>query len=132
MYGCVSADNVAILENGQYRSVRLAGEEPRLLIEVDARLEDDQLRLTCQRLTSLDQEAARAAAGLKIHIRDEAPLADLRSLIGGEAKGRNRIAIVSHLATGEVEIGLRETIALSPKFMGALRSVAGVAGVEEI
>jgi DNA polymerase-3 subunit alpha len=103
-----------------------------LLLELDAKLEDEQLRLTCQRISSLDQEAARAAAGIKIHIRDEAPISDLKSLIGREPRGKNRIAIVSEIGSREVEIGLKETITLSPKFMGALRSVAGVVEVEEI
>ena len=103
-----------------------------LLFEVDSRLEDEQLRLTCQRIASLDQEAAKAAAGVRIFIRDEAPIPALVQLVGKEAKGRNRISIVSHLGTREVEIGLRNTISLSPGFMGALRSVSGVVEVEEI
>jgi len=103
-----------------------------LLIEVDARLEDEQLRLTCQRIASLDQEAAKAAAGIRITIRDEGPLAELKGLIGAEARGRNRIAIVSQLGSREVEISLKETIAFSPKFLGSLRSVSGVVEVEEI
>jgi DNA polymerase-3 subunit alpha len=103
-----------------------------LLFEVDAKLEDEQLRLTCQRISSLDQEAAKAAAGLKIFIRDEAPIPILAQLVAGEPKGRNRIAIVSDIGRREVEIGLRQTIQITPKFMGALRSVAGVVDVEEI
>lgn len=103
-----------------------------LLFEVDARLEEEQLRLTCQRIASLDQEAAKAAAGLKIFIRDDAPIPTLVQLIAKEAKGRNRITIVSQLGTREVEVGLKNTISLSPGFMGALRSVSGVVDVEEI
>ena len=103
-----------------------------LLIEVDAKLEDEQLRLTCQRITSLDQEAAKAAAGLKIHIRDIDPINDLRNLISKEPRGRNRISIVSHIGSREVEIGLKDGIALGSKFMGALRTVSGVVEVEEI
>jgi DNA polymerase-3 subunit alpha len=103
-----------------------------LLLDVDARLEADQLRLTCQRIQSLDVEAARAAAGLRIHIRDHEPLAQLRTLIDGERKGKNRIAIVSHLGAREVEIGLKETIGLTPQFIGAVRALPGIADVEEI
>lgn len=103
-----------------------------LLFEVDARLEDEQLRLTCQRIASLDQEAARASAGVRIFIRDQAPIPTLAQLIAKEARGRNRVSIVSQLGTREVEVGLRNTITLSPGFMGALRSVSGVVDVEEI
>ncbi len=103
-----------------------------LLFEVDSRLEDEQLRLTCQRISSLDQEAARAAAGVRIFIRDEAPIPALVQLIAKEAKGRNRVSIVTQTEYREVELGLRNTISLSPGFMGALRSVSGVVEVEEI
>jgi DNA polymerase-3 subunit alpha len=103
-----------------------------LLLEVDARLEDEQLRLTCQKISSLDQESARAAAGLRITIRDEAPIPSLAELIGKEAKGRNRIIIVSQLGTREVEISLRHQVQLTPPFMGALRTIPGVVDVEEI
>ncbi|MCA1907573.1 MAG: DNA polymerase III subunit alpha, partial [Magnetospirillum sp.] len=103
-----------------------------LLFEVDSRLEDEQLRLTCQRISSLDQEAARAAAGVRIFIRDEAPIPALVQLINKEAKGRNRVSIVTQTESREVELGLRNTISLSPGFMGALRSVSGVVEVEEI
>ncbi|MGE5546560.1 MAG: DNA polymerase III subunit alpha [Solirubrobacterales bacterium] len=103
-----------------------------LLLEVDAKLEEEQLRLTCQRISSLDQEAARAAAGLKIFIRDDAPLKTLAQLIEAEPRGRNRIAVVSQIGSREVEIGLKQTIQLNPKFMGALRSVPGIVEVEEI
>jgi DNA polymerase-3 subunit alpha len=103
-----------------------------LLVEVDARLEDDQLRLTCQHISSLDQEAAKASAGVKIHIRDTHPIAPLQSLISSTPRGRNRIAIVSLLGSREVEVGLKDGVQLSPKFLSTLRSLPGVAEVEEI
>ncbi len=103
-----------------------------LLLDVEAKLEEEQIRLTCQRLASLDQEAAKAAAGIKIHLRDAAPIEPLRVLINGEARGRNRIAIIADLDDREVEIGLERTITLNAKFMAALRSVSGVVDVEEI
>ena len=103
-----------------------------LLLEVDAKLEEEQLRLTCQRIASLDQEAAKAAAGIRIILEDDSPVAQLKSLIEGEARGRNRIAIVARAGSREVELGLKGTIAITPKFMGALRSIPGIAEVEEI
>ncbi|MBC7906272.1 MAG: DNA polymerase III subunit alpha [Rhodospirillaceae bacterium] len=103
-----------------------------LLLEVDAKLEDEQLRLNGQRITSLEEEAARAAAGLKIFIRDEAPLPILAELVQKEAKGRNRITIVAQLGNREVELGVQRTIQINAGLMGALRSVAGVVEVEEI
>ncbi|RAU22499.1 DNA polymerase III subunit alpha [Paramagnetospirillum kuznetsovii] len=103
-----------------------------LLIEVDAKLEEDQLRMTCQRIASLDQESAKAAAGIRIVIDNEAPIRELQALINGEGRGRNLIRIVARAAGREVELGLKGSIAITPKFMSALRSISGIAEVEEI
>ena len=103
-----------------------------LLIDVDAKLEEEQLRLTCQKIASLDQEAAKAAAGIRVIIEEVSPLADLKSLIEAEGRGRNRIAIVARAGGREVELGLKSTITMTPKFMSALRSLPGIAEVEEI
>jgi DNA polymerase-3 subunit alpha len=103
-----------------------------LLLEVDAKLEDEQLRMTCQRIASLDQEAARAAAGLRIFVRDAEPLSTLAQLVEKEARGRNRILLVAQMEKREVEMAVQRTITISPGFMNALRSVAGVVEVEEI
>ncbi|CAA7623684.1 DNA polymerase III subunit alpha [Candidatus Terasakiella magnetica] len=104
-----------------------------LLLDVDAKLEDDQLRLTCQKILSLDQEAAKAAAGIRVVISDDSPLRDLKALIEAEGRGRNSIAIVARTGSREVELGLSaRKITMTPKFMSALRSIAGIAEVEEI
>ena len=103
-----------------------------LLVEVDAKIEDDQIRLMCQTVTSLDAEVAKAAAGLKIHIRDPQPLPALKTLFAGANKGRNRINIVSLLDNREVEVTLKETIQLSPHILSSLRSMPGIVDVEEI
>jgi DNA polymerase-3 subunit alpha len=103
-----------------------------LLLDVDAKLEDEQLRLTCQRISSLEHEAARAAAGLRITIRDDSPIRTLAGLIEKEPKGRNRITIIAQMDKREVELGIGRPIALSAGLMGAVRSVAGVVEVEEV
>ncbi len=103
-----------------------------LLLEVDAKLEEEQLRLTCQRLASLDQESAKAAAGIRVIIETPDPISELKALIEGEGRGRNRIAIVARAGGREVELGLKGAIAITPKFMNALRSISGIAEVEEI
>jgi DNA polymerase-3 subunit alpha len=102
-----------------------------LLLEVDAQLQDEQLRLTCQRISSLDQEAAKAAAGLRIVIVDDSPIKPLAQLIEAEAKGRNRITVVTRIGNREVEVGLRP-ITVTSRFIGALRTLPGIAEVEEI
>ena len=103
-----------------------------LLLEMDAKIEDDQVRLMCQHVTSLDAEVAKAAAGIKIHIRDAAPLTPLKSLIANAGKGRIQVIIVSKLDDREVEAELKEKIQMNSSFMSSLRSVPGIVEVEEI
>jgi DNA polymerase-3 subunit alpha len=103
-----------------------------LLLEMDAKIEDDQVRLMCQHVFSLDAEVAKAAAGIKISIRDPSPLPQLKSLIAGSAKGRIQVIIVSKLEDREVEAELKEKIQMNATFMSSLRSMPGIVEVEEI
>ena len=103
-----------------------------LLLSVDARLEEDQLKLTGQQIESLDQAAARAAAGLKIVIRDPSPLPQLKEMVAKEARGRGRIALVAQGEEREVEAWLAGGYALSAAMIGGLRSLPGVVEVQEI
>ncbi len=103
-----------------------------LLITVDARLEEEQLKLTGQIIESLDQAAAKAAAGLKIVIKDTSPLPQLKELVDKEARGKGRIALVAQSEEREVEAWLAGGYALSPGMIGALRNLPGVVDVQEI
>ncbi|HIJ63117.1 MAG TPA: DNA polymerase III subunit alpha [Rhodospirillaceae bacterium] len=103
-----------------------------LLITVEARLEEEQLKLTGQIIESLDQAAAKASAGLKIFIRDASPLAALKQLVEKESRGRGRIAVVAQTPEREVEAWLSGGYALSPGMIGVVRTIPGVVEVQEI
>jgi DNA polymerase-3 subunit alpha len=103
-----------------------------LLITVEARVEEDQLKLTGQEIESLDVAAAKASAGLKIFIRDETPLRSLKELMAKEPRGRGRIAVVAQSGTREIEAWLSGYYALTPAMLGAVRSIPGVVDVQEI
>ncbi|MDR3436681.1 DNA polymerase III subunit alpha [Telmatospirillum sp.] len=103
-----------------------------LLVTVEARLDDEQLRLTAQQIESLDQAAAKAAAGLKIFIRDAAPLAALKALVDKELRGRGRIALVAQTEEREVEAWLTGGYALSPSLIGAVKTIPGIVDVQEL
>ncbi len=103
-----------------------------LLLGVDARLEDEQLRLTCQHVESLDEAAAKTAAGLKIFIESEAAVAPIAQLIAKEPKGRGRIVVVSKLPGRDVDVALKQTYSLSPRIVANLEIVPGVVEVQEM
>jgi DNA polymerase-3 subunit alpha len=103
-----------------------------LLLTVEARLEEEQLKLTGQLIESLDAAAARATAGLKIFVKDAAPLAELKSLVAKEARGRGRIALVALGEEREIEAWLAGGYALSASMLSSLRALPGIVDVQEL
>ena len=104
-----------------------------LLITAEARIEEDNIRLTAEDIRPLDKAVARAAGGLRVFIRDEAPLTGLRGVIGREGRGRGRITLVVPVAGDrEVEVMLPGTYAISPATLGAIKAIRGIVDVQEI
>ena len=104
-----------------------------LLITAEARIEEDNIRLTAEDIQPLDKAVARAAGGLKVFIRDEAPLTGLRGVVGREGRGRGRITLVVPVAGDrEVEVLLPGTYAISPATLGAIKAIRGIVDVQEI
>jgi DNA polymerase-3 subunit alpha len=103
-----------------------------LLISADAKLDGEQLRLTAQSVESLDEAAARTAAGLKIFLRDTSPLLAIRQLLAGEKKGRGHIFLIAQCPENEVEIKLKESYSLSPQALAAVKNIPGITEVREV
>jgi len=103
-----------------------------ILVTLDARTDEDQLRLTAASIESLDKAAAKATAGLKVWVGDAAPLAVLKAVISGEGKGRGHIIVVARTNDREVEAHLPGGYALSPALINAVRATPGVLEVREV
>ncbi len=102
-----------------------------LLLTVEVRAEDEQLRLTAQEVTSLDRAAARAVKGLKLVLSDAAPIGALKGIIGEAPPGRHGVRLTVKLEDREVELTLAQGRMLGPQILASLRQVGGVA-VEEL
>lgn len=102
-----------------------------LLLTVEVRAEDEQLRLTAQEVTSLDRAAARAVKGLKLVLSDAAPIGALKGIIGEAPPGRHGVRLTVKLEDREVELTLAQGRTLGPQILASLRQVGGVA-VEEL
>lgn len=103
-----------------------------LLLEVDGRLDGEQVRLTCQRILPLEQEAMRAAAGVRVVVDSEAPLTPLSQLIAKAGRGKNQIVLVLRLDEQDVSLNIKHTVAITPQFMAQLQGMSGVVDFEEI
>jgi DNA polymerase-3 subunit alpha len=102
-----------------------------VLMTVQASLEGDEVRVRILTAEALDAAAHRMQKGLRIHLRDAAPLAAIASRL--DRKGDGEVSIVVMLeGKREVEVKLPGRFGLSPLIAGALKAVPGVLAVENI
>ena len=115
---------------GQSRALLDSGQP--LVVTVDVRAEDDNLRLTAQKIEPLDGIVAHAAAGLRVFVNQPEALAGLKTLIGREAGGRGRVTVVLDLPSREVEIAIPGGFRVDPRIRAAVKSLPGIIDVHDI
>ena len=114
----------------------LDGNKP-VLLQVAARLEEGQLRLTVQSVRDLDTAAASAPMVIKIWVDEVAPLPSLKSIIDREASGANgnggrgQISLMIPTPRQEVEVRLDGVYMCTPQVRAAIRAIPGVIDVQE-
>jgi DNA polymerase III subunit alpha len=103
-----------------------------LAVTVDVRREEDNLRLTAQKIEPLDDIVAHAAAGLRVFLGEARALGHLKSVIAREAGGRGRVSLVLDLDQREVEIAVPGGFKVGPKIRAAVKSLPGIVDVHDI
>lgn len=105
-----------------------------LVMHVDARKDGDSVRLTARDIEDIETASLRATAGLRVFLRDDAPLADLSALLEQQRKGRAQIALMLSLndVQKDVEIMLPGGFALTPRTRGAIKAIPGVIDVHDL
>ncbi len=102
-----------------------------VLLFVSAELQGDDVRARIQSVEPLDRAAEKLQKGLRIFLRDEAPIASVARRL--EPKGDGEISVVLLLAAGtEVEVKLPGRFKVSPQIAGAIKAVPGVIEVEAL
>jgi len=106
-----------------------------LLITVTVEQQEDMLRLTAHAIEPLEAAAAKATAGLKISVRDQQTLDHIHTLLAEKKQGRGQVIL--HLLLGdydpyEVEIPLPGRFQLTPALRSAIKSLPGIADVQDI
>ena len=109
----------------------LEGGQP-LVVTVDVRREEENLRLTAQKLEPLDNVVAHAAAGLRVFVAEAEALPRLKSVISREAGGRGRVTVILDLPQSEVEISLPGGFRVDPRVRAAVKSLPGILDVHDI
>ena len=103
-----------------------------LLLTVEAKKEDDSIKMNSLKIEDLDLAASKIGAGLNIVIGNEGTLPSLLSLVKNEKKGQGRIALLVRYNGIEIETSLPEGYALTPQFRNSVRNIPGIEEVLEI
>ncbi|MBL8671339.1 MAG: DNA polymerase III subunit alpha, partial [Alphaproteobacteria bacterium] len=119
-----------------------------LLIVAAARVEEDAVKLTVQRLEPLESVAARRSGGLRIFLRDPAGLPALKARLLQEKRGAGKIRLVLDLRAArrptasaaapaedvpeEIEASLPDGYAVTPALRASLKALPGIVDVHEL
>jgi DNA polymerase-3 subunit alpha len=139
--------------SGQYEAVLfaegLAQYRDRLepgaavLLFLTAEVQGDEVRARIQSVEPLDEAAAKTQKGLRVFLRDNAPIEGVAKRLepiklssarnGGEGGGDGEVSVVLMLGNGnEVEVKLPGRFKVSPQIAGAIKAVSGVVTVEAL
>jgi DNA polymerase III subunit alpha len=126
----------------QYRDLLEPGSA--VLLFLTAEVQGDEVRARIQSVEPLDQAAAKMQKGLRVFLRDGAPLEGVARRLepielrparngAGSDHGDGEVSMVLMLENGnEVEVKLPGRFKVSPQIAGAIKAVAGVVTVEAL
>ena len=105
-----------------------------VLIKATAQFEGESVRLTAQSVKGLDKLVSQTAAGLKITINSDKPIAELKSMVETAKRGRGEVTIIARTATQDVKISLAkdQNIAVTPELLYEVHSIGGIVEVQEV
>jgi len=123
----------------QYRDLLEPG--TAVLLFLTAEVQAEEVRARIQSAEPLDEAAAKMQKGLRVFLRNEAPIDGLvrrleptgASRNGADQTSDGEVSMVLMLQNGsEVEVKLPGRFKVSPQIAGAIKAVAGVVTVEAL
>jgi DNA polymerase III subunit alpha len=109
-----------------------------VLLFLSAEVQGDEVRARIQSVDRLDSAAANLQKGLRVFLRDGAPLEAVAKRLesapgSAHANGNGEVSVVLLLKRGtEVEVKLPGRFKVSPQIAGAIKAVPGVVQVEAL
>jgi DNA polymerase-3 subunit alpha len=109
-----------------------------VLLFLSAEVQGDEVRARIQSAEPLDAAAANLHKGLRVFLRDPAPLEGIASRLepaprSAKANGDGEVSMILMLREGaEVEVKLPGRFKVSPQIAGAIKAVPGVVTVEAL
>ena len=114
----------------QFRDLLEKGAD--VIVTLNARLEGEDVRAQITHVEPLAEAAARSHKGLRIFLRDEAPLPSLVERLRARGEGEISLVVLLGPDAGEIEVKLPGRYAVTGALAGALKAVAGVVQVEHV
>jgi len=102
-----------------------------MLITLEGRIEDDQVRLLANKMTPLDEAVAARLDNLRIQVNDGAPVEEIKEIIDADGRGNGRILLVARANGHEVEVALPDRYAISSTTLGRIKDVPGVTDIRQ-
>ena len=102
-----------------------------MLITLEARLEDEQVRLMVSKMMPLDEAVAARLDNLRIELKDGTPVDEIKEIIDANGKGNGRILLVARSNEHVVEVALAGRYAISPQTLGSVKDVPGVTDIRQ-
>jgi DNA polymerase-3 subunit alpha len=112
----------------QYRDLLEKG--AAVLVALQANVDGEDVRARVMSVELLDQAASRIQKGLRVVVRDAAPLESIAKRLS--ARGEDEIFLVLPTGVGEVELKLPGKYQASPQVAAALKAIPGIANVEHV
>ncbi|HYC03115.1 MAG TPA: DNA polymerase III subunit alpha [Azospirillaceae bacterium] len=104
-----------------------------VLLYVDVQMNGEEMRLTGAQVTALDEEVAKAAAGLKVILRDPEPVPGLQTVLKRFPPGKGKVYITVELDRDrEVEVVLPQSYQITASSRQAIKAIPGVVEVMEL
>jgi DNA polymerase-3 subunit alpha len=129
----VGSFEVTLFSEVLARARDLLADGNALLITADVRMDGESLRITAQEVSSLDDAAAKAGAGLRIWLDRTESLSHIRALLDREGKGRGRVTLVPKIGLQRsLDVVLPGAFNVSPRLAQAMKMVPGVELVEDV
>jgi DNA polymerase-3 subunit alpha len=123
---------VAVYEE-QIAEVRADAKPGRaLLLSVEGRMTDGDLRLRATKIEALDDKAKSSKQLLNIYLREPDAVASLPSCVKRGSSGNVKITVTDLETNQLVEVALPGHYDISPKVLGAVRALQGVEHAELI
>jgi DNA polymerase-3 subunit alpha len=104
-----------------------------VVVTAEARLDNDNLRLTAQGMEGLEKAAQGVGQGIRLWLEGAAAVDPIRTLLAREGRGKGRVVVIARTGEGqEVELALPGGFNVSPRLMQAMKVLPGVAEVEAV